>query len=82
MRTEILAVLDELVGADGILTQRAVVARLNPLGDERRTWAIGRAMWRMAHHGRIGDPILEPLGRGIYLFRGSCDASARPAATS
>ena len=31
VRNEILAVLDQLVGSDGILAQRDVVARLNPL---------------------------------------------------
>ena len=66
VRTEILAVLDELVGEDGILTQRDVVARLNPVGDGRRTRAIGRALWRMAHRGRNGDPVLEPVGRARY----------------
>ena len=66
VRTEILAVLDELVGDDGILAQRDVVARLNPGGEERRRWAIERALWRMAHRGRGGDPELEVLGRGRY----------------
>ncbi len=66
VRTEILAVLGELVGTDEILTQRAVEARLNPAGDERRTWAIGRSLWRMAHRRREGDPVLEVVGRGRY----------------
>ena len=66
VRTEILAVLDELVGSDGILTQRAVVARLNPEDDERRNWAIARALWRMAHQRRDGDPVLESKGPGTY----------------
>ncbi len=69
VRTEILAVLDELVGDDGIVSQRDIVARLNPAGDERRTWAIGRALWRMAHRRRVSDPVLEALGRGRYSFR-------------
>lgn len=69
MRTEILAVLDEFVSEDGILTQRDIVTRLNPAGDERRRWAIGRALWRMAHCGRVGDPVLEVMGRGKHLLR-------------
>ncbi len=71
VRNEILAVLGELVGADGILTQRDVVAWLNPSGDERRRWAIGRALWRMAHRRREGDPVLEAVGRGRYRVSGS-----------
>ena len=66
VRTAILVVLDELVGENGILTQRDVVARLNPAGVERRQWAIERALWRMAHRGREGDPKLEVLGSGRY----------------
>ncbi len=66
VRTEILAVLDELVGENGILTQRNVVAQLNPDGDERRRWAIERALWRMAHRRREGDPALVALGPGRY----------------
>ena len=71
VRDEILSVLGELVGADGILTQRDVVAWLNPSGDERRRWAIGRALWRMAHRRREGDPVLEAVGRGRYRVSGS-----------
>jgi hypothetical protein len=69
VRTEILAVLDELVGEDGILAQRAVVARLNPSGDERRRWAVERALWRMAHRSRVLDPVLESAGPGAYFMR-------------
>ena len=66
VRTEILGVLAELIGEDGILTQRDVVERLNPSGHERRRWAIERALRRMAHRRREVDPVLEALGRGRY----------------
>jgi hypothetical protein len=52
VRTAILTVLEELIREDGILTQRDVVARLNPANDERRRWAIEWALWRMAHRRR------------------------------
>ncbi len=61
--------LDELVGENGILTQRDVVARLNPDGDERRRWAIERTLWRMAHRRREGDPVLKVVGLGKYHVR-------------
>ncbi len=66
VHTEILTVLDELVGEDGIVTQRDGVARLNLSGDERRTRAISRAVWRMAYRRREGDPVLLAMGRGKY----------------
>lgn len=54
VRTEILAVLDDLVGDDGIHDPA------------RRGWAIQRALWRMVHRGRAGDPLLESVGPGRY----------------
>ncbi len=66
VRTEILMVLDELVGSDGIVTLRDVAVRLNTSGDVRRDGAIQRAMWRMVHRRRAGDPVLEAVGPGRY----------------
>lgn len=59
--------MGELGGEDGIVTQHDIVVRLDPVGDERRTWAIGRALWRMEHRGRLVDSTFKAVVKGKYL---------------
>ncbi len=59
MRDEICAVLPELVDEHGEFTKRAVMARLNPGRDERRGWAVDKALQRMARSDREAGGVVR-----------------------
>lgn len=67
VRDEILAVLPELVDEWGEFTMSQVMARLNPDEEERRGWAVEKAMQRLGRGGGPGVVRLNVLGRGRYL---------------
>lgn len=48
VRDEILAVLPELVGARVEFTMNALMTRLNPGNEDRRQWAVEKAVRRLA----------------------------------
>ncbi len=60
---EILVVLPELVDGREELRFADLVVRLNPDNDERRWWAVEKAVWRMAGTSGMSLPLIA-LGIG------------------
>ena len=66
VRDEILAVLPELIDEHGELMMCDLLSRLNPEGDNRRRWAVEKAVWRMANTAPFETLSLEHLSQGRY----------------
>ncbi len=65
VRDEILSVLPELVDERGEFRLADLVARLNPDKDQRRQWAVEKAVWRMAGASGMSLPLVA-LGIGRF----------------
>ncbi len=66
VRDEILAVLPKLVDEHGEFTMRDLMARLNADNEERRRWAVEKALRRLARWKGVEIMGVEPVGYGRY----------------
>ena len=67
MRDEIEAVLPEIVDVRGQFTMRDLMSRLNPQNEDRRRWAVEKAVLRLSRCSKQSGQRITPLGLGTYL---------------
>lgn len=70
---EILAVLPEIVDGRGEFTMKDLMARLNSGNEERRRWALEKAMLRLTNAVPFDRLGLERLGPGRYRYPTTLD---------
>ena len=68
-RDEILAVLPELVNERSEFTERSLIARLSPDRQDRRRWAVEKALARLTVARKDQQPLADRVSPGLFRLR-------------
>lgn len=68
VRDEVLAVLPELIDEHGEFTMRDLLSRLNPEGENRRRWAVEKAVWRLVERPLREATLVTRRGPGLFTL--------------